>query len=59
MIIAADSKEKRSKGGSCGGVTGGFLPPELADTPKDYESLLNAGVLMGQASLLHMTSRLV
>jgi ferredoxin len=33
-----------------GGVTGGFLPPEKADTKTDYESLISAGVIMGQAS---------
>ena len=43
-------KKKDLKVVHVGGVTGGFLPPELADTPTDYESLLNAGVLMGQAS---------
>ncbi len=43
-------KKKDLKVVHVGGVTGGFLPPELADTPTDYESLLDAGVLMGQAS---------
>jgi NADH-quinone oxidoreductase subunit F len=43
-------KKKALKVIHVGGVTGGFLPPELADTPTDYESLLEAGVLMGQAS---------
>ena len=43
-------KKKDLKVVHVGGVTGGFLPPELADTPTDYESLLEAGVLMGQAS---------
>ncbi|MEK9627487.1 MAG: NADH-ubiquinone oxidoreductase-F iron-sulfur binding region domain-containing protein [Nitrospinota bacterium] len=43
-------KKKDLKVVHVGGVTGGFLPPEKADTPTDYESLLEAGVLMGQAS---------
>ena len=43
-------KKKDLKVVHVGGVTGGFLPPDLADTPTDYESLLEAGVLMGQAS---------
>ena len=44
------SKKKDLKVIHVGGVTGGFLPPERADTKTDYESLLEAGVLMGQAS---------
>ena len=43
-------KKKPLKVVHVGGVTGGFLPPEKADTATDYESLLDAGVLMGQAS---------
>ena len=43
-------KKKALKVIHVGGVTGGFLPPEKADTQTDYESLLDAGVLMGQAS---------
>ena len=43
-------KKKPLKVVHVGGVTGGFLPPEKANTPTDYESLLEAGVLMGQAS---------
>lgn len=44
------NKKKELKVLHVGGVTGGFLPPEKADTKMDYESLLEAGVLMGQAS---------
>ncbi len=43
-------KKKALKVIHVGGVTGGFLPPEKADTQTDYERLLDAGVLMGQAS---------
>lgn len=43
-------KKKDLKVIHVGGVTGGFLPPSMADTKTDYESLLDAGVLMGQAS---------
>ena len=43
-------KKKELKVIHVGGVTGGFLPPEKADTATDYESLIDAGVLMGQAS---------
>lgn len=43
-------KKKELKLIHVGGVTGGFLPPSMADTKTDYESLLNAGVIMGQAS---------
>ncbi|MFQ5443057.1 MAG: NADH-ubiquinone oxidoreductase-F iron-sulfur binding region domain-containing protein [Nitrospinales bacterium] len=44
------NKKKELKVLHVGGVTGGFLPPEKADTKMDYESLLDAGVIMGQAS---------
>lgn len=44
------SKKKALKVIHVGGVTGGFLPPERADTKMDYESLIEAGVIMGQAS---------
>ena len=43
-------KKKTLKVLHVGGVTGGFLPPEKADTKTDYESLIDAGVIMGQAS---------
>ena len=43
-------KKKSLKVLHVGGVTGGFLPPEKADTKTDYESLLDSGVIMGQAS---------
>jgi NADH-quinone oxidoreductase subunit F len=43
-------KKKELKVIHVGGVTGGFLPPEKADITMDYESLLDAGVIMGQAS---------
>jgi len=43
-------KKKDLKVVHVGGVTGGFLPPEKANITMDYESLLDAGVLMGQAS---------
>jgi NADH-quinone oxidoreductase subunit F len=43
-------KKKELKLVHIGGVTGGFLPPEKADITMDYESMLDAGVLMGQAS---------
>ena len=43
-------KKKELKVIHAGGVTGGFLPASLADTTLDYESLLDVGVIMGQAS---------
>ncbi|MCH2389951.1 MAG: 4Fe-4S binding protein [Nitrospinales bacterium] len=49
-VCGGISKKKELKVIHAGGVTGGFLPPSKADTPLDYESLLNEGVLMGQAS---------
>ncbi len=44
-------KKKDLKVVHIGGVTGGFLPPEKIDTKTDYESLIDAGAIMGQASL--------
>ncbi|MDH5761939.1 MAG: 4Fe-4S binding protein [Nitrospinota bacterium] len=44
-------KKKELKVVHIGGVTGGFLPPEKIDIKTDYESLIDAGVIMGQASL--------
>lgn len=44
-------KKKELKVVHIGGVTGGFLPPDKIDIKTDYESLLEAGALMGQASL--------
>ncbi len=44
-------KKKELKVVHIGGVTGGFLPPEKIDIKTDYESLIDAGVIMGQASM--------
>jgi NADH-quinone oxidoreductase subunit F len=44
-------KKKALKVVHIGGVTGGFLPPEKIDIKTDYESLIDAGAIMGQASL--------
>lgn len=44
-------KKKELKMVHIGGVTGGFLPPDQIDIKTDYESLIGAGVIMGQASL--------
>jgi NADH-quinone oxidoreductase subunit F len=37
-----------------GGPSGGCLPASLADTPVDYESLTQAGAIMGSGGLLVM-----
>jgi len=44
-------KKKELKVVHIGGVTGGFLPPDNIDVKTDYESLIDAGAIMGQASL--------
>jgi NADH-quinone oxidoreductase subunit F len=44
-------KKKALKVVHIGGVTGGFLPPDNIDVKTDYESLIEAGAIMGQASL--------
>ncbi len=44
-------KKKELKVVHIGGVTGGFLPPDKIDVKIDYESLIDVGVIMGQASL--------
>ena len=49
-VCGGIQKKKSLKLIHVGGVTGGFLPPEKAETKTDYESLLDAGVIMGQAS---------
>lgn len=49
-VCGGIQKKKALKLVHVGGVTGGFLPPEKADTKTDYDSLLEAGVIMGQAS---------
>ncbi|MFQ5716602.1 MAG: NADH-ubiquinone oxidoreductase-F iron-sulfur binding region domain-containing protein, partial [Nitrospinales bacterium] len=46
-------KKKTLKLAHVGGVTGGFLPPEKLDTPMDFDSLKEVGVIMGQASLAY------
>ncbi len=43
-------KKKKLKVMHVGGVTGGLLSEECKDVKTDYESLLKAGALMGQAS---------
>ncbi len=48
--VGGIQKKKDLKVLHIGGVTGGFLPPEKANTATDYESLIDSGVIMGQAS---------
>ena len=40
------------KGVLIGGPSGGCVPASLADTPVDYESLTNAGAIMGSGGLV-------
>lgn len=45
---------KRYKGVQIGGPSGGCIPAELVDTPVDYESLIQAGAMMGSGGLVVM-----
>jgi len=44
--------EKRFKAVQIGGPSGGCVPAELADVPVDYESLTEAGAIMGSGGLV-------
>ncbi|KUK37056.1 MAG: NADH-quinone oxidoreductase subunit [Clostridia bacterium] len=45
---------KKYKGVQIGGPSGGCIPAELMDTPVDYESLIQAGAMMGSGGLVVM-----
>ncbi len=47
-------KRRSFKGVQIGGPSGGCLPESLLDSPIDYESLLEAGAMMGSGSLVVM-----
>ena len=44
--------ERKFKAVQIGGPSGGCVPAELADIPVDYESLMNAGAIMGSGGLV-------
>jgi NADH:ubiquinone oxidoreductase subunit F (NADH-binding) len=46
--------DKRFKAVQIGGPSGGCLPEQLLDTPIDYESLTDAGAIMGSGGLIIM-----
>ncbi len=45
---------KKFKGVQIGGPSGGCIPASLMDTPVDYESLIQAGAMMGSGGLVVM-----
>lgn len=45
---------KEYKGVQIGGPSGGCIPASLVDTPVDYESLIQAGAMMGSGGLVVM-----
>jgi len=45
---------KEFKGVQIGGPSGGCIPASLMDTPVDYESLIQAGAMMGSGGLVVM-----
>lgn len=45
---------KEYKGVQIGGPSGGCIPASLMDTPVDYESLIQAGAMMGSGGLVVM-----
>jgi NADH:ubiquinone oxidoreductase subunit F (NADH-binding)/(2Fe-2S) ferredoxin len=46
--------DKRFKAVQIGGPSGGCIPEQLLDTPIDYESLTDAGAIMGSGGLIIM-----
>ncbi len=46
--------DKRLKGVQTGGPSGGFIPASLMDLPVDYESLAQAGSIMGSGGMVVM-----
>lgn len=44
--------DKKFKAVQIGGPSGGCIPAEMADTPIDFESLTNAGAMMGSGGLI-------
>jgi NADH-quinone oxidoreductase subunit F len=46
--------DKEFKAVQIGGPSGGCLPPELLDLPVDYDSLVQAGAMMGSGGLVIM-----
>ncbi|MBN1782048.1 NAD(P)H-dependent oxidoreductase subunit E [bacterium] len=44
--------DKAFKAVQIGGPSGGCIPASMADTPVDYEALLNAGAMMGSGGLV-------
>ena len=44
--------DKRLKAVQTGGPSGGFIPPELLQTPVDYESLTQLGSIMGSGGMV-------
>lgn len=47
-------RRRKFKGVQIGGPSGGCLPESLLESPIDYESLLEAGAMMGSGSLVVM-----
>ncbi len=47
----------RFKAAQLGGPSGGCLPAEIVDTPIDYDSLIQAGAMMGSGGVVIMDER--
>jgi NADH:ubiquinone oxidoreductase subunit F (NADH-binding)/(2Fe-2S) ferredoxin/Pyruvate/2-oxoacid:ferredoxin oxidoreductase delta subunit len=50
-------KEREFKALQIGGPSGGFLPAELLDMPMDYETLAEAGSMMGTGGVVILDNR--
>ena len=50
-------KEREFKALQIGGPSGGFLPPSLLDMPMDYETLADAGSMMGTGGVVVLDDR--
>ena len=46
------TEDKRFKAVQTGGPSGGFIPPELLESPVDYESLTQLGSIMGSGGMV-------
>jgi NADH-quinone oxidoreductase subunit F len=53
-ICGGVPKQKRFKAVQIGGPSGGCLPEEFLDTPVDFDSLIQAGAMMGSGGMVVM-----
>ena len=54
LVTGGESYDKRFKAVQMGGPSGGCLPESLLDLPIDYESIVQAGAMMGSGGMVVM-----